>query len=71
MRFVECTYRTWEYIATETLFLCVLLACALDSVALWRDGKMGKKQIDAEAHGGYEKVYTEIVAYEISNHWEY
>jgi len=29
----------------------------------------GKKQIDAEAHGGYEKAYTEIVAYEISNHW--
>lgn len=68
MRFEECTYRTWEYITTGTLFLCVLLACALDSVALWRDGK---KQIDAEAHGGYEKAYTEIVAYEISDHWEY
>lgn len=34
----------------------------------WEDGK---KQIDAEAHGGYEKAYTEIVTYEISNHWEY
>lgn len=45
MRFVECTYRTWEYIATETLFLCVLLACTLDSVALWRDGKMGKNKL--------------------------